>query len=293
MSDTEPEDTFFGDISNADNPKNWRRYNLGLEGELAREIRTLKKQNSELWINARAMGWNIFSPDWQAVQKRVRRIPIRGLGELCALSVGLCPRFCHDLAWLVFEAKFHLNGEEPDLVFDSGLDDAHIGTYRAAQIDELVERMNEACGNLEPEGVLSIASGEANSQFTRVKATEFISWAQSEGWEMPTEFVKCFDSVCVTGTKKTDDKGFNRVADEYLFDLWCDCGRPEKPAKFKDWIKARKDHKDGSLIGRCYGAGTKGKDQWTFELKINGDIKPIPYGTLSNKIRDFKKRVNP
>ncbi len=93
--------------------------------------------------------------------------------------------------------------------------------------------------------------------------------------------------------KPPESPKFNRLVDKYLFDLWRDCGSPEKPGKFKEGIKSRKDHKDGSAIGRCYGLGTKGKHQWTFEIVINGVAESIPYSTLGNKVRAFKKRVNP
>jgi hypothetical protein len=94
--------------------------------------------------------------------------------------------------------------------------------------------------------------------------------------------------------KATADDGekFNRVADKYLFDLWQECGKPDI-AGFTKIIKGLKNHKDKSLIGDCYGSGTRGKSQWTFELVINGAKKTIPYSTLGNKVRDFKKLVNP
>ncbi|WAR43878.1 hypothetical protein [Methylomonas rapida] len=86
---------------------------------------------------------------------------------------------------------------------------------------------------------------------------------------------------------------FNRLLDEYLFELWCDCGKPEKPSKFKKHINTLKNHQKNSLIGNCYGSGNKGEDQWTFEFVKNGIVKSVPSGTLGNKVREFKKRVNP
>lgn len=221
---------------------------LGLESELAREIRTIEKQNSELWINARAMGWNIFSPDWEVIGD----VQAYQLRVLCGLSVGLNPCFC-DESWLSLEAKFHLNGEEPDLMFDSGLDKAHVGAYQASKIDEFKRRLRAACGSLEPEGVLPIASGEANSQFTRVKATKFISWAQSKGWEMPVEFVDCFDSI------PPKQNIYDRRKDDC--DIWISSGINASALKDTDILKQLKS-RSSELWGTLADSSFR-KEFWT------------------------------
>lgn len=199
------------------NPDQWK-----IELERKDRIRKLEKQNSELWIAARAKGWNIFNPDWNFIGE----IPAHQLHTLCGLSVGLTPYFCNE-SWLFLEAKFHLNGDKPDLIFDNGLLDAHVGTYQASKIDEFIRRLKIACANLEPLGTLPIASGEANAQFTLVNKGDFINWALSKNWDLPEELKLTYEEattfVKTKNRLKTNNKQqpktnieFQNKADERL-----------------------------------------------------------------------------
>jgi hypothetical protein len=147
--------------------------------------------NDELTIAARTKEWEIFAPDWE----HFRQLPALPLGALCALSVGLTPYFASP-DWVLYTALPHFDGSDPDECFDSGLDDAHINSFRAELLRAFVQRAYCATGNLAPLGHLSIAAGDAAGLDTLVSVSDFIAWAgvRSPAWEMPAEFMAFAES---------------------------------------------------------------------------------------------------
>lgn len=139
--------------------------------------------NDDLTIGARIKGWEIFSPDWDYLLQ----YPALQLGSLCALSVGLHPYFA-DPSWVFNVAKPHFNGTDSDEFCP--LADAEEGEKRAALLEDFLRRAHIAAANLSPLGELAPAIGDADSVQTLVRVSDFVTWAEGMGWELPPEFPK-------------------------------------------------------------------------------------------------------
>lgn len=154
--------------------------------------------NDELTIMARTRQWDIFSPDWGYIAQ----IPVFELGSLCALSVGLHPNFA-DPSWALFIAIPFYKGEWDDEFCP--LEDAGVGRQRAALLNDFIRRVHIAAANLAPHGALPIADGKAAGERTLIRASDFVAWAKSKGWELPTELDTAFGAV-VSNPDKIDPR---------------------------------------------------------------------------------------
>ncbi len=140
-------------------------------------------RNDDLTIYARSKNWDLFSPDWGYLLE----FPALELRSLCALSVGLRPQLA-DAGWVFAVALPHFDASDRDECFDSGLDDAHIDTFRVAPLREFLRRLHIAAGNLAPAGSLPILEETPKGEMTMVKVAEFVAWAKGKGWAIPPEF---------------------------------------------------------------------------------------------------------
>jgi len=131
--------------------------------------------------------WRIFETDWA----HIRELAVMKLADLCALSVGINPRYA--------EAVDELTTIDPEEPLPENF--AEIVAFRNGKVDEWRRRVGVAFNHVAA-GTLAVAnSNAANREYdpyavlagtpvekTTVKVADFASWADGRGWDLPDEF---------------------------------------------------------------------------------------------------------
>lgn len=127
----------------------------------------------------------VFSVDWYMA----RQIPVSDLIEAVAMSVGLNPLFAN-IKWAIGICLCAI-GKSPleDWVIPVA---NKIGAKRFDEkisvLGQFMQRLVIADANLLPYGTLPSLEPNDDSFEPKVRLTDFATWAEAMGWELPEEF---------------------------------------------------------------------------------------------------------
>lgn len=129
--------------------------------------------------------WEIFETDWA----HIRELAVMNLADLCALSVGINPRYA--------EAVDDLTTINPDEPLPDNI--AELAAFRNEKVDEWRRRLGVAMNHIKAGTLLIVRNAApfgghdpyevlpADAESIMVKVAEFVAWADGLGWALPDE----------------------------------------------------------------------------------------------------------
>jgi len=190
----------------------------------------------EISQDAEARNWEIFNPNWDYLAN----FPALSLAGLAGLSVGMHPWFAIP-TWVIKFAIPYFEGEsvtKEDKIIEKIERQIEISRTpceahpdKAKRLREFLQRIHIAVGNLAPLGNLSAVDGNIQSEATTVKVSDFITFANRLGWELPEELTRLQGTA--TGLKpEAANTGNNDVSGSGLL---------IKPSRQDDWFQVIDD----------------------------------------------------